>query len=70
MPAQVLFISREFWSIHTEPWDTAPVTPVCAARMRIFSGGGAAARDGFGPARGVLLFGPRRDAAAGVVGVA
>ena len=26
--------------------------------MRIFSGGGAAARDGFGPARGVLLFGP------------
>ena len=43
---------------------------VHARPMRIFRGGGAAAHDGFGPARGVLLFGPRREAAAGVVGVA
>ena len=26
MPAQVLFISHEFWSIHTEPWATGGYT--------------------------------------------
>ena len=39
MPAQVLFISHEFWSIHTEPCNRGPKRKIGPLNLRLFPSG-------------------------------